>query len=123
MLYEKKFINSYLDSLKYEINSKYKGDILSTLYIGGGTPTALSISELEQLFEILKIFKLNQDYEFTVECNLENLDIDKLKLFKKYGVNRLSIGVQTFNEKYLDFLNRKKCDTSIIKRAKKEEKT
>ena len=119
MLYEKKFINSYLDSLKYEINSKYSGDILDTLYIGGGTPSVLSIDELEVLFKILKIFKLSDNYEFTVECNLENLTLDKLKLFKRYGVNRLSIGVQTFNKKYLDFLNRKTCDTSIIKSAKK----
>ena len=119
MLYEKKFINSYLDALEREINEIYKGDILDTLYIGGGTPSSLSVDELKRFFDILKVFKLNEKYEYTVECNLENLDIDKLKLFKSYGVNRLSIGVQTFNTKYLDFLNRKTCDTSIIEEAKK----
>lgn len=119
MLYERKFISKYLDALKYEIAKTYKGDVLDTLYIGGGTPTSLSLEELEELFNIFKTFKLSSSYEFTVECNLENLTFDKLKLFKRYGVNRLSIGVQTFNKKHLELLNRKTCDTSIIEEAKK----
>ena len=119
MLYEKKFISRYLESLKDEIDLVYKGDTLDTLYIGGGTPTALDLNELKQLFNIFKVFKLSDSYEFTVECNLENLTEEKLLLFKEYGVNRLSIGVQTFNKNYMEFLNRKSIDTSIINIAKK----
>ena len=83
MLYEKKYINSYLDSLQREIKEIYKDDIIDTLYIGGGTPSSLSLDELKRLFDILKLFKLSESYEYTVECNLDNLDIDKLKLFKR----------------------------------------
>lgn len=118
IFYSKKHIKDYLDCLKNEINSIYQNDVIDTLYIGGGTPTSLDSEELKYLFEILKVFKLNNNYEWTVECNLENLTEDKLKLFKEYGVNRLSIGIQTFNRKNLDFLNRKTCDTSIIYKAK-----
>ena len=69
-----------------------------TIYIGGGTPTCLD----DNLFELLLKSCSNllaENYEFTVEANPENLTENKLKLLKKYKVNRLSIGVQTFNKK------------------------
>lgn len=104
--YNKKYINKYLDTLEYEIKENYKNEIINTIYIGGGTPTSLDINELTKLFNILKIFKLNKDYEFTIECNIESLTKEKLDLFKKYNVNRLSIGIETFNDKFLKYLNR-----------------
>lgn len=104
--YNKKYINDYLDALEKEIKSNYNNEILDTIYIGGGTPTSLDIDELKKLFHILKIFKLNRTYEFTIECNIESLDKEKIKLFKDFGVNRLSIGIQTFNSKFLKYLNR-----------------
>ena len=104
--YNKKYINNYLDALKVEITENYKNETLDTIYIGGGTPTSLDIDELKKLFDILKIFKLNKKYEFTIECNIESLDEEKIKLFKECGVNRLSIGVETFNTKFLKYLNR-----------------
>lgn len=106
VLYNKKWINSYLDSLEYEIKENYKNEILDTIYIGGGTPSSLDINELNKLFNIIKIFKLNKKYEFTIECNLEDINEDKLKLFKENNVNRLSIGIESFNDKYLKYLNR-----------------
>ena len=111
------YTKKYLKSLKKEIEQKYKGEIIDTIYIGGGTPTSLSIKELEELFDILSIFKLSKTCEFTIECNLENLTKEKLELFKTYNINRLSIGVQTFNEKLSRFLKRETIDTSIIKKA------
>lgn len=90
-----------------------------TIYIGGGTPTCLD----DNLFELLLKSCSNllaENYEFTVEANPENLTENKLKLLKKYKVNRLSIGVQTFNEKILETLNREVVNNvEIIKNAHK----
>ena len=105
-LKNKKWVYNYLNSLSNEIKSKYKGEVLDTIYIGGGTPSSLDIDELNKLFDIIKVFNKSKDMEFTFECNIENITEDKLKLLYDSGVNRLSIGVQTFNEKYLKYLNR-----------------
>ena len=104
-MYEK-YVDIYLDALEKEINSLYKGEVLDTLYIGGGTPTSLDINRLTRLLQILKKFKLSDNYEFTFECNIENTDKKKLELLKYYGVNRLSFGVQSFNKNMLKLLNR-----------------
>jgi len=106
MLNYDKFIDSYLDALEEEIKTIYKGDTLDTIYIGGGTPSSLNINQLKRLFEILKIFKKSKNIEITIEGNFESTDIDKLKLYKEYGVNRLSFGIETINNKYLSYLNR-----------------
>ena len=106
VIYNKKWINDYLDSLEYEINNNYKGQLLNTIYIGGGTPSSLDIDELNKLFNIIKIFKLNKNFEFTIECNIEDICEDKLKLFKNNNINRISIGIESFNDKYLKYLNR-----------------
>lgn len=122
LYYNKLYINKYLDTLKEEIELNYKNEIIDTIYIGGGTPTSLNIDELNKLFEIVKIFKISNTLEFTIECNIENLTKEKLDLMKKNNVNRLSIGIQTFNNKFLKYLNRNhtKDDVEkIIKYAKK----
>ena len=106
MLYNKKMADKYLSSLEKEIKSNYKNESLKTIYIGGGTPTSFSYEELKRLLDILSILKKEEEYEYTIECNIENITEEKLKLFKEYGINRLSIGVQTFNKKLLKYLNR-----------------
>lgn len=105
VLKKNSWIKDYLVSLKREINSKYKGEIVDTIYIGGGTPSSLDICDLEELFDILKIFNLKEGAEISFEANSEDLSEEKL-LFLKDKINRLSIGVQTFNEKFLKVLNR-----------------
>ena len=118
--YKKEWINSYLDSLETEIKKDYKGEELNTLYIGGGTPSSLSLDELKRLFEITKMFKLNNEYEFTIEFNVEDIDEEKLLLCKNSKVNRISIGVESFNKINLEFLERRQGDyESKIKLAKK----
>ncbi len=122
IFYNKKYIIPYLNSLNEEIESSYNDEEIQTLYIGGGTPSSLSIEELDYLFKILKKIKLYKDYEFTFECNIENINEEKLKLLFNNGVNRLSIGIQTFNEKHLSFLGRKhtyKETFKIIETSKK----
>ena len=93
--YKTSYVSKYLDSLEIEIKSRYKNEEVDTIYIGGGTPSSLSIDELKKLFDIIKIFKLKDNYEFTIECNIELIDEEKLKLFKEVGINRLSFGVES----------------------------
>lgn len=106
MKYNKEWIDNYLDSLRCEIENYYKGEKIKTLYIGGGTPSSLSMIELNKLFSIIELLDLSMLEEFTFECNIESITNEKLILLKKNKVNRLSIGVQTFNENLLRFLNR-----------------
>ena len=105
--YTEDIANRYLEFLKKEINDKYKGENLNTLYIGGGTPSCLSLKNLEKLFSIINIFNLSCNYEFTFECNYDDITEELLKLLKKGKVNRISIGIQTFNDKSESFLGRK----------------
>lgn len=105
--YDEKIVSNYLNALEKEINSNYKEETLDTLYIGGGTPSSLSFENLNKLFKTLKKIKLSKIYEFTFECNYDDITEALLILLKENGVNRLSIGVQTFNEKYENVLNRK----------------
>lgn len=80
---------------------------VDTIYIGGGTPSSVRLDLLEKLFlELNKRIDLEKIVEFTFEINPEDINLDLLKLLKKYHVNRLSIGVQTFNKKHLKLLNR-----------------
>ena len=97
----KKYILNLLDDLK-----RIPKCSLKTIYIGGGTPSSLADNDLEILLSNLRPL-LKEDYEFTIESNPENLTFNKAKIFNKYGVNRVSIGVQTFNEKFLKLLSRK----------------
>ena len=115
VLYNKTYINNYLDNLEKEIKKRYKNETVKSIFIGGGTPTSLSISELKRLFNIIKIFKLDNNYEFTIESNIESLSINKIKLLKEHGINRVSLGVQSFNEDILKDLGRKHRKEDIKK--------
>ena len=104
--YNDEMVSKYLDALEKEIKDNYKKEVLDTLYIGGGTPSSLSYDNLNKLFNVLKTFKLSNDYEFTFECNFEDITDELLKLLKENKVNRISIGIQTFNNKFEDILSR-----------------
>ncbi|KMT21638.1 radical SAM family heme chaperone HemW [Clostridium cylindrosporum] len=94
--------DEYIKALLEEIStvSEYK---FKTIFIGGGTPTILSIQNLELLLKSLEKFS---PVEFSVECNPGTLTKDNLSIMKKYGVNRLSIGLQSTNDKILKSLGR-----------------
>lgn len=106
ILKNEKWIDLYLDALEKEIKQNYQSEKVQTLYIGGGTPSALSLAHLTKLFKILNIIDLDENAEITFEANSEDLSLDKINLLKKH-ITRLSIGVQTFNHKILKTLNRK----------------
>ena len=110
--------SAYLDHLEREINDYYEKDVVKSIYIGGGTPSALNFDNLNKLFNIIKIFKLNDEYEFTFECNINDITEELLYLLKDNGVNRLSIGVESFNKYNLKFLNRKHDKKDIFEKVK-----
>ncbi len=121
MFYSSNIVKKYLEELKNEVIKNYKNEVIETIYIGGGTPSCLNINELKQLFEIISLFNLSKNIEFTFECNL-NIDKEKLQFLFNNKVNRLSFGVQSFNENNLNFLNRKHTKDDIfntINNAKK----
>ncbi len=110
--YNSNWVDKYLESLEKEIKLRYKGEMVNTIYIGGGTPTCLDINQLEKLLKITNLFN-KKNIEFTVETNVD-LSLDKIKLLKQYGVNRISIGMQTINSRHLKFLNRNHTKDDVI---------
>lgn len=84
-----------------------QGEMLGTLYFGGGTPSLLTESEFEILFTTIhKHFSVAPTAEVTLEANPDDLTPEKLAILKSAGINRLSIGIQSFDEEILKFLNR-----------------
>lgn len=116
-LYNENIVLKYLDSLEKEINNNYKNEEIKTLYIGGGTPSSLSLNTLIKLFNILENIKLCDNYEFTFECNYEDITEELLVLLKDNKVNRISIGLQTFNKKFESILNRKVNKDKMIEKV------
>lgn len=94
--------NEYINALINELNL-VKEDKFKTIFIGGGTPTILSVPNFKKLLEKLNKYRVS---EFTVEANPGTLNMDKLKLMKSYGVNRLSIGLQAWQDRLLRKLGR-----------------
>ncbi|SET49150.1 oxygen-independent coproporphyrinogen-3 oxidase [Enterococcus malodoratus] len=80
---------------------------METLYVGGGTPTSLNASQLDRLLSGLREILPYNEGEFTVEANPGDLSGEKLDVMKNYGVNRLSMGVQTFDDRLLKKIGRK----------------
>jgi oxygen-independent coproporphyrinogen-3 oxidase len=91
-----------------EIRKDYLGTKeISTLYFGGGTPSLLSYSDITSIISKLKThFDLTQDIEITLEANPDDLDKEKIAELKQSGINRLSIGVQSFFDEDLVLMNR-----------------
>lgn len=85
----------------YDLNIVY-----DTIYFGGGTPSVLSVDQLKRILSKLKFTKTS---EITLELNPTNMDIVKLKKIREMGINRLSIGMQSFNESILKLMNREHC--------------
>ena len=106
MLYFPKIARKYICNLIVDLKKvKQNFNKFKTIYIGGGTPSSLSISLIENLLKYASTLLLKNG-EFTFEANLDSLTEEKLKILKKYGVNRLSIGIETSSNKYLSLMNR-----------------
>lgn len=84
-----------------------EGEMVETIYFGGGTPSLLSVEEVQLLLKTLyKEFKVSPDAEITLEANPDDITTEKLTAWKGEGINRLSIGIQSFFEEELRWMNR-----------------
>ena len=99
-----------LKSIKKEIKLRQlylNSAKISSIYFGGGTPSILNKEEIKSLIHtIYNNFRVDPDAEITLECNPDDLNKKKLLELKKIGVNRLSIGIQSFDDADLKFMNR-----------------
>lgn len=118
-----KYKSDLIRALVKEIQTK-KGQITSqikTIYFGGGTPSILTKNELQLIIDALyRNYSIADNIEFTLECNPDDLSREKLNQLKEVGINRLSIGVQSFNDAELKFFNRAHSSSeaeSSIKRS------
>ncbi len=99
-------IGPYLEALKHEL-SLYKGNSLQTIFVGGGTPTVLSPSHIENLFHTIgDVFDLSPLTEATIEANPESSTREVLSAYRTAGINRVSFGLQSVNNRFLKELGR-----------------
>jgi putative oxygen-independent coproporphyrinogen III oxidase len=113
-------VDAYIETLGMEMEmfvEKYKEKLhIETIFLGGGTPTALSAAQLQRLFELIKKhIPQNHIQEFTSEANPDELTHEKLVVMKKNGINRLSLGVQSFDEDLLSRLGRTHSNAHVYK--------
>ncbi len=103
--------DSYFDALLADINGNYKGENLNTLYFGGGTPSLISA---EMISNIVSEFKLADGCEVTLEMNPDDARLDYLKALRDIGINRISMGSQTFNDDVLKLIGRRHTSKDTV---------
>lgn len=113
LLRETGYAPAYVTALLNELQSEEIPADLFTVYVGGGTPTALNDGDLKRLLEFLAAH-FPSVQEFTVEANPENLSASKVEMLRRYGVNRVSLGVQTFDPGLLAVLGRRHNRETVI---------
>lgn len=106
-----KLKDDFLAALKNEINLTAafdkKENSIETLYFGGGTPSILSVDDLQVIFDALqRKFVFTNNIEITLEANPDDITEEKLKQWKSIGINRFSVGTQSFVEEELQWMNR-----------------
>lgn len=102
------YIEALLSELRSRRNELYPHETLNNIYLGGGTPSLLSIAELERIFShIYELYPISSDAEITLEANPDDITIDYAQGLKSLPVNRVSMGTQSFQEEDLRFLNRR----------------
>jgi len=115
------FLNALFQEIKF-VQSYLNEQTIETIYIGGGTPTTLSIENIELILEnLLNTFNCTNIKEFTIEANPDDLSpsyLKELKTIKNLPVNRLSIGTQSFNNKDLEWMNRAHNATEAVNSIK-----
>ena len=122
----RKLKDDFLVAIKMEIELRtayLDNEKVNTIYFGGGTPSVLSASEIASIIDqINKFYEIDKDVEITLEANPDDLSLNYLKALKQSPINRLSIGVQSFHDKDLQFMNRvhsSKEAVACIENAKK----
>jgi len=104
--YKEKMVDAIIDEIR--LRTEYlQLQKIESIYFGGGTPSLLTVQELELILNsIHKNFTISENPEITLEANPDDLSLSYLKLIRQVGINRLSIGIQTFDDSYLEKLNR-----------------
>lgn len=110
-----KLKENFLRALEKEIDLRYRGEKISSIYFGGGTP---SILEPEDFSLILAKFNKKKDCEITIECNPEDIDEKKISAYLEKGINRFSLGVQSLNNFELKTLKRRHSKEKALKALK-----
>lgn len=106
----------YLDALERELEQLEEPQPVDTLFIGGGTPTHLQSSQLERLLTTLrKWLPPNPGYEWSIEANPTSIDAEKIVALAEHGVNRISLGVQSFQPHLLEFLERDHSGETVFR--------
>lgn len=101
-------------------NDYLHGQTISTIYFGGGTPSAMRISCLSSIIKCIRNhFQISRQPEVTLEANPDDLETIYLKNLHDIGINRLSIGIQSFNDRILTFINRRHNAAQAISAVKK----
>lgn len=107
---DEKIKENYIQTLLREITEKsenYKQYIVDSIFIGGGTPSILKASQISDIMQLIKKkFLLDEDAEISIEVNPGTVDIEKLQIYLESGVNRLSIGLQSADNKELQIIGR-----------------
>ena len=98
--------DKYIKMLSKEIDNTSKNYIIDTIFVGGGTPSSLSAEQLEKVLSKIGEFDFADNIEFTVECNPGSITKEKLDVMKKYGVNRISMGLQAVQNTLLKDIGR-----------------
>ncbi|MFD1018815.1 radical SAM family heme chaperone HemW [Thalassobacillus hwangdonensis] len=107
--YHEGMADDYLNALEKEMDAYIPDEKATpkTIFVGGGTPTALNAQQLEKLLRIIDSkFHISTEMEYTFEANPGDLDEDKVKLLHDFGVNRISLGVQVFDDEMLEQIGR-----------------
>lgn len=114
------YTNYLIKEIKKYKNKKYiESKEISVIFFGGGTPTIFKPYQLEKILSTLRdTFILASNCEFTFETTLHNLNDEKLEIMQKYGVNRLSVGIQTFSDRGRKLLNRTYTQAQVIEKLK-----
>ena len=105
-----KLIHSFVDKiiLEIEVRKNFLIEDIDTIYYGGGTPSSLPLSSLSRIHDKLQsTFKFSKDIEITIEVNPDDVSLNYYNFLKSIGFNRVSIGIQSFNNSILHYLNRK----------------
>lgn len=103
--------DAYIKALANEIKFYYDGEMLKTIYFGGGTPSLLGVAEFQK---ILRLLNFSETTELTVELNPDDVSYDYLRGLYDIGINRLSYGCQTFNDEILKYINRRHTGIQVV---------
>lgn len=116
MIAKEEVIKKYISYLEKELilKEKYLNDV-NVIYIGGGTPSSIGIRNLKTIFDTLKKHIKNEIIEFSIECNPKDITDELILLFKKYNINRVSLGIQSLNNDKLKLMRRNHNKKDVIR--------